>query len=149
MARIVNSKTSLSNSKLIDNIKFQRITEVEQKYSPFELQLKISHLKKELDQLLVDIDKQGKVLAKNMTLKDLKKYRSLISSFIKKATEEMYNLKILNGDYFNPHKQYLVIEKIDEQLEEITQNLLEEEKDNLFILDKINYIKGLLINIAI
>ncbi|SHK03334.1 hypothetical protein SAMN02745227_01342 [Anaerobranca californiensis DSM 14826] len=149
MARIVNSKTSPSNSKLIDNIKFQRITDVEQKHSPFELQFKISHLKKELDQLLVDIDKQGQVLTKTMTLKDLKKYRSLISAFIKKATEEMYNLKILNGDYFNPHKQYIVIEKIDEQLEEITQNLLNEEKDNLFILDKINYIKGLLLNIAI
>lgn len=148
MARIVNSKTSPSNSKLIDNIKFSK-TNVEQKHSPFELQFKISHLKKELDQLLVDIDKQGHVLTKTMTLKDLKKYRSLISAFIKKATEEMYNLKILNGDYFNPHKQYIVIEKIDEQLEEITQNLLNEEKDNLFILDKINYIKGLLLNIAI
>ncbi len=149
MARISGSKNSLSNPRLIDSVRLSRSSEIEQKQSPFELQLKISHVKSELDQLLVDIDKQGKALADQMTLKELKKYHNLIASYIKKATGEMYNLKTQNGDYYNPHKLYMTIEKIDEELEKITQDLLNNESENLYILDKISYIKGLLLNIAI
>ncbi|QNO13705.1 YaaR family protein [Alkalicella caledoniensis] len=148
MARIVNSKNSMSNTRLIDNVRLNR-SGIDQKVSPFELQFKISHLKSELDQLLVDIDEQGKSLSEKMTLKDLKKYHSLIASYIKKATGEMYRLKSENGDYYNPHKIYMTIEKIDEELENITQNLLSTESDNLYVLDKINFIKGLLINIEV
>ena len=149
MARIISTKNSLNNQRLVDNIRQNRIQEVEQKQSPFEIQLKISHVKSELDQLLDDIDKQGRELVKSMNLKDLKKYRELISTYIKKATGEMYSLKIQNGDYYNPHKEYITVEKIDEELEKITANLMSDESDNLFVLDKINYIKGMLLNIAI
>lgn len=149
MARILSTKNSLNSQRPVDSIRHNRVNEIEQKQSPFEIQLKISHVKSELDQLLVDIDKQGKELIKSMNLKDLKKYRELISTYIKKATGEMYNLKIQNGDYYNPHKEYVTIEKIDEELDKITKNLLSDESDNLFILDRINYIKGMLLNIAI
>lgn len=149
MARIMSTKNSLNNQRLVDNIRQNRLLEVEQKHSPFELQLKLSHVKSELDQLLVDIDKQGKELVKNMTLKDLKNYRQLIANYIKKATGEMYSLKIENGDYYNPHKEYITIQKIDEELEKITANLLQEESNNLFVLDRINYIKGMLLNITV
>lgn len=149
MARILSTKNSLNSQRPVDSIRSSRVNEVEQKQSPFEIQLKISHVKSELDQLLVDIDKQGKELVRSMNVKDLKKYRELISTYINKATGEMYNLKIQNGDYYNPHKEYITIEKIDEELEKITANLLRDESDNLFILDRISYIKGMLLNIAI
>ena len=148
MARIVNSKNSMSKPRLIDNVRINR-TSSDLNVPPFELHMKISHVKSQLDQLLVDIDKQGKCLSQKMTLKDLKKYHGLIASYIKKATGEMYQLKSQNGDYYNPHKMYITIEKIDAELENLTQNLLNDESNNLYILDKINYIKGLLLNIEV
>ena len=45
------------------------------------------------------------------------------------------------------HRVYGIIRLVDENLDELAQELLKEEKDNLSILDKIGTIEGLLLDI--
>ncbi|WP_353894214.1 YaaR family protein [Proteinivorax hydrogeniformans] len=150
MARISHTKHKpAGGTKLTSLIKTNHKTTTTQNVSDFDLQFKISSVKEQLDQILDDIDQQGQTLSKSMTLDHLKKYHNLVASYIKKATNEMYELKIRSGEYYNPHKLYITVDNIDKELENITNEMLNSEKDRMYILDKINYIKGLLINISV
>ncbi|WP_350342628.1 YaaR family protein [Proteinivorax tanatarense] len=150
MARISNTKHKpASSSKLTSLIKTPPKKDVPNEINEFDLQFKISSVKAQLDQILSDIDEQGRTLSKSMTLDHLREYHSLVATYIKKATSEMYELKIQNGEYYNPHKLYITVDKIDTELENITSEMLNTEKDRMYILEKIDYIKGLLLNISV
>ena len=46
------------------------------------------------------------------------------------------------------HRVYGIIRQVDKNLDELAEELLKEEKDNLAILNKIDDIRGMLIDIS-
>lgn len=103
---------------------------------------------RELEKLFIDVEKQGRVLAETMNIKDMKKYRDLIQKFIDYAVKEMYQMNEQHGwDRRGRHKIYLMIETVNKEFENLTSMLLTDQKDGIAVLAKIDEIRGLLIDI--
>jgi uncharacterized protein YaaR (DUF327 family) len=101
-----------------------------------------------LDNLLVEIDKQGRRLNSVQTLKDLQLYKKLIKDFVKEAVE--FGMELSHNKNWNQHGQarsYTLVKQIDEQLMDLTNQIISSEKKQIDILKKIGEINGLLINL--
>lgn len=106
--------------------------------------------KQKLTFLLKEIDEQGEKLSKHIDIRDIKRYRKLISEFLYEAVNHSHKFQKENIlDRRGRHRVYGVINKINQELEELTQEVLKEEKDNINILQKIDEIRGLLLDIII
>ncbi|MCF6095143.1 YaaR family protein [Microaerobacter geothermalis] len=103
-----------------------------------------------LDQLLKNIESQGKILANSRTVKDLMIYKSLVKKFVKDAVNSGLFLKKEQGwDLRGRGKMFTTIKKIDEQLLQLTEEVLAKEKKGIDLLERIGDIKGLLLNLYI
>ncbi|MCK8824501.1 YaaR family protein [Fuchsiella alkaliacetigena] len=107
-------------------------------------------VKDKLDELLSLIDEQGEKLAKNRTFNELVKYKKMVQQFIKETVEQMYNIKEEYGGHRSgQHKVYTLVEKVDQSLEELTDLVLSEQADQLEILDRLDEIRGILVDFYI
>jgi len=102
----------------------------------------------ELQKLLADIEEAGERLASSRNFRDLTKYKSLIKNFIKEAVDmglAMENSTTWDG--YGQTRTLKIVKEIDEKLIQLTDELLEKEKENIHILGLLGEIKGLLINL--
>ncbi|MGM0471061.1 MAG: YaaR family protein [Bacillota bacterium] len=107
-----------------------------------------SNIKERLDQLLADIDQQGQKLGHQRTFKELVRYKNMVKQFMKEAVDQMYEVKEEYSGYRSGnHKVYNLVEKVDESLEELTDLVLSEQEAQLEILDRLDEIKGMLVDI--
>ncbi len=98
--------------------------------------------------LLEEITMQGNRLSKRMDVKDMKKYRSLVKEFMNEVITHSHEFSRENFlDRRGRHRVYGIIKLVDETLDELAQELVKEEKDHLAILNKIDEIRGLLLDI--
>jgi uncharacterized protein len=98
-----------------------------------------------LSRLMSDIEKQGEHLSKNMDIKELKNYKKLIAEFMDEVVNN--SLKFSKQSHFDRrgrHKVYALVKKVNAKVEELSREVLKEEKDNIKILDSIGSIKGML-----
>ncbi|HBY72203.1 MAG TPA: DUF327 domain-containing protein, partial [Lachnospiraceae bacterium] len=87
-------------------------------------------------------------LAKRMDLTDMKCYRELIRGFLNEIVNRSHKFSRENFlDRKGRHRVYTMIKLVDQNLDELAAELIKEEKDNLVILDKIDEIRGLLLDI--
>lgn len=100
-----------------------------------------------LNRLMNDIEKQGEHLARSMDIRELKKYKKLISEFMNEVVNN--SLKFSKQSHFDRrgrHKVYALVKKINAKVEELSREFLKEEKDNIKILESIGNIKGMLLD---
>ena len=99
--------------------------------------------------LLVDkIQDQGKKLEKKADIRDLKIYKQLISEFLDEAVSNSHLFSKRNFlDRRGRHRVYAVIKKINEELIELTNEVLKAESDNIKILQKLDDIRGLIMDL--
>ena len=105
-------------------------------------------LQEKLAGLIDDITKEGKKISKHMDVRDMQRYRGLIKEFLNEVVTHSHVFQRENFlDRRGRHRVYGMIKAIDDNLDELTELLLQEEKDNLAILGKIDEIRGLLLDI--
>lgn len=98
--------------------------------------------------IIAEITDQGKRIGKKTDVRDMKKYRELIKTFLNEVVYRSHKFSRENFlDRRGRHRVYGIIKLIDENLDELAEELLKDEKDNLNILDKIDEIRGLLLDI--
>lgn len=103
-----------------------------------------------LSRLLEQITEQGELIARRREINDVRKYRSLVSDFLDEAMRSTYRTDREGSfDSRGRFKEYSVVRKINEELESLTQQTLDDQKDNLTILDQLGTIRGLLIDLMI
>ncbi|GEL78279.1 YaaR family protein [Tenuibacillus multivorans] len=102
----------------------------------------------ELNRLLGNLSAQGEKVAKFRSFKDLARYKKMVQQFIEEAVQ--YGLELeqsrswsMNGD----NRKLMLVKQIDEKLVQLTDDVLDQEKPSLDILDVIGEIKGLLLNL--
>lgn len=101
-----------------------------------------------LNTLMEDITMQGKKIAKRMDVKDMKKYRGLIKDFMNEIVNRSHMFSRENFlDRRGRHRVYGIIKLMDQNLDELAQELVKDEKDNISILSRIDEIRGLLLDI--
>ena len=105
-------------------------------------------LQARLTALMEEITMQGKRLGKRRDVKDMKRYRALIKDFMNEVVSRSHNFSRENFlDRKGRHRVYGIIRLIDQNLDDLAQELMKDEKDNLLILSKIGEIEGLLLDI--
>ncbi|MEE3393271.1 MAG: YaaR family protein [Lachnospiraceae bacterium] len=107
-----------------------------------------NELKAALSNMVKDITQQGDKLARRMDLEDMKKYRSMIKDFLNEVVNRSHEFTRENFlDRKGRHRVYGMIKQVNDNLDELMQEVLKEEKDHIKILSKIGEINGLLLDI--
>ena len=120
-----------------DSFKFTLLSNIEEA----DLQAKVGAL-------LNEISEQGKKISKHTDVRDMKRYRELIKSFLNEVVYRSHKFSRENFlDRRGRHRVYGIVRLIDENLDELAEELLKEEKDNIMILSKVGEIRGLLLDI--
>lgn len=129
--------TSRQTKATDDSFKFTLLSNIEEA----DLQAKVGAL-------LNEISEQGKKISKHTDVRDMKRYRELIKSFLNEVVYRSHKFSRENFlDRRGRHRVYGIVRLIDENLDELAEELLKEEKDNIMILSKVGEIRGLLLDI--
>ena len=107
-----------------------------------------AELQARLQKLMEEITMQGERLSKRRDVKDMRHYRGLVKEFMNEVVTHSHSFSRENFlDRKGRHRVYGIIRLIDENLDQLAQELMKDEKDNLAILNKIGEIQGLLLDI--
>ena len=102
----------------------------------------------QLTRLLGDISAAGDRVARSRNLRELTRFKMLVERFLQEAVD--YGLEMKQShtwNRFGEGRRLKIVETVDEHLVELAQDILNEEKETIDLLDKIGEIKGLLINL--
>jgi uncharacterized protein YaaR (DUF327 family) len=101
-----------------------------------------------LNKVLRQLDDLGGQLVKSFSLFDLKNYKDLLRHFLKETQGKVYVMRQQVGwSRFGKSKLYQRIERINLELDELTKITLNQQKDPLKMLNKLDEIRGLLVDL--
>lgn len=119
----------------------------------FQSQLKRAegqNIEERINLLVQGIVEQGEKLSKRTDIRELKKYKKLISEFL---DETIGNSRKFSKESFldrrGRYKVFATVKKINEELDGLTRDVLSEEKDNIKILQRLDDIRGLILDIIL
>lgn len=139
-------------NQVTQNLPVEQTKQIEQADGSFKFTLashiEESELQARLSTLMESITMEGEKLSKRRDIKDMKHYRGLIKEFLNEVVTHSHSFSRENYlDRRGRHRVYGIIRLIDENLDQLAQELMKDEKDNLAILNKIGEIRGLLLDI--
>ena len=100
--------------------------------------------------LVSQIEEQGRKLSQKIDVAELKVYKRLISDFLDEVLHHSHIFsKDSHLDRRGRYKVYATVKKINEELDELTKEVLNAEKDNIRILQRIEDIRGLVLDLML
>lgn len=103
---------------------------------------------KYINELFIEIDKQGGKLAKSFNINELKLYKRLLSEFLNAAVGSSYMYeKEHHFERGGRRTIHSVIKKVNEEVEALMRQVVSGEQGNIDILKRIDEIRGLLLNV--
>lgn len=101
-----------------------------------------------LSSMMQEITRQGDRISKKMDVRDMKKYRVLIKEFMNEVVSRSHKFSRENFlDRKGRHRVYGIIRQVDDTLDELARELVKDEKDHIAVLNKIDEIRGLILDI--
>ncbi len=139
-------------SELLTSTQVEQVRQINPSDETFKFSLISSIMEKEVQErvaeLMGSITEQGKKLGKKTDIRDMKRYRELIKSFLNEVVYRSHKFSRENYlDRRGRHRVYGIVRLIDENLDKLAEELLKDEKDNISILSTIDEIRGLLLDI--
>lgn len=102
-----------------------------------------------ISDLLDKIALQAQKLTNKVDISELKMYKRLVSAFLDEAVNNSHKFTKENKlDRRGRNRVYAIVKMVNDNLESLTQEVLKEEKDNLAILNRLDDIRGLLMDIS-
>ncbi|MGL5353768.1 MAG: YaaR family protein [Clostridium sp.] len=99
----------------------------------------------QLKKMIEDINKRGNRLVVTKTYGDVIAYKKMIKEYLQSILKFMYDTK--KDVSFWQTQYFVTIDTIDEKLQELTESLLSEERENLNVAATIDEIQGLIVDI--
>lgn len=99
----------------------------------------------QLKEMFDNIKKRGNRLAVTKCYSDVHAYKKLIKDYLLSVYNYMFNVK--KDISFWQTQYYITVESIDEKLEQLTEMLIQEQRENLNIANTIDEIAGLMVDI--
>lgn len=110
--------------------------------------LETANYEEKIKVLADKINSQGKKLEKKADIRDLQIYKKLIAEFLDEAVTHSHSFtKKSFLDRRGRHRVFAIIKKINEELIELTNEVLRSEQDNISILKKLDDIRGLILDL--
>lgn len=102
----------------------------------------------QITRLLGDISTAGDRIARSRNLREMARFKMLVRRFLKESVDAGLELKQSHTwNQYGEGRRLKIVKTIDEKLIELAEDLLDEEKTAIELLEKIGEIKGLLINL--
>lgn len=99
----------------------------------------------ELKKMADNIKKKGNRLVLTKTYADVKIYKKLIKEYLESVLRYMYDTK--KDISFWQTQYFVTVDTVDEKLEELTNAILGDEKENINVAATIDEIEGLIVDI--
>jgi uncharacterized protein YaaR (DUF327 family) len=99
----------------------------------------------QLNKMIEDIKKRGTRLITTKTYVDVIMYKKMIKEYLESILKFMYETK--KDISFWQTQYFITVDTVDLKLEELTQALLIDEKDNINIAATIDEIQGMIVDI--
>ena len=111
-------------------------------------QIEEAGLQERLTLMMEDIVQQGKRIGKRRDIRDMKQYRGMIQEFMNEVVTRSHKFSSENFlDRRGRHRVYGIIKLVNKNLDELAAELIKDEQDTISILEKIDEIRGLLLDI--
>lgn len=142
----VNLTSSTVNTNLKDNhkIKKSQAGAFSDTLGGFEKE----NEKQQLEKKLKDINEKGKNVKDKMELPELVEYKQMIKDFLEYTVK--YSYKYSKETKFGKDGSYKVmgiVQKVNDEMELLTEELVVSQKDKLKIVEKISGIQGMLMDL--
>lgn len=106
--------------------------------------------REQLKQMLQEIEKKGKQLVESRTVEVMLEYKEMIKGFVDQAVN--FGLKVEERRALSRSgrsRMMKVVALVDEKLVELTDMILDQEKPQIKLLEKIGQLQGLLVNLFV
>lgn len=134
----LKSLKPLEDKKIEQDFKFTLLSKIEE-----------TELQEKLGTMIEEISEQGNKIAEHMDIRDMKQYRTMISEFMNEVVAHSHEFSRENFlDKRGRHRVYGIVKQVNKVVDDLAQELIENEKNHLSILEKVGEIKGLLLDIA-
>jgi uncharacterized protein YaaR (DUF327 family) len=101
-----------------------------------------------LEELLDEVHQSGEKLVQSQSLENIKRYRQAVSGFLKFVVGKMLKLEEqTSGGNILRRKRFTQVKIVDGKLESLVQAVLGNQGKQLDVLERINEIRGLLIDL--
>ncbi|MBY2476821.1 YaaR family protein [Clostridioides difficile] len=127
-SRNIEVKKTKENNKFSDSLNF----------------VKQSSSLEDIKRNLESVKKAGERLVLTQNYGDISRYKNAVKEYLKSVVDNMYSLD--KNSSFWEHQYYKNVKIVDNKLEEMTSELLSEEKENIDIVSTVDMIQGLLID---
>ena len=98
--------------------------------------------------LLEQIDAQSSILKNSATPQGIKRYRQLVAAFMKEALGDSYQLtQECHWDRSGNRKTFVTVKRINQDLEELVDSVVNQEKKQIDRVAKLDEIRGLLLDL--
>ncbi len=105
-------------------------------------------LQEKLSSLLSDINAQSKEIEKRFDLGEVVKYKKLVKEFLNLTVNNSHKFSKDNFlDRRGRHRVLSIVRQVDDELEGLTKDFLKKEKDKLKIINRLDGIRGMLLDI--
>lgn len=99
-------------------------------------------------ELIARIQEQGEVVIKRADMRELQKYRRMVTELMEEAVSGAFAFqKSGRFDARGRHRVFAIVKKVNGRLDDLTQQMLSDQKDNLEMLDAIDDIRGLMVDL--
>ncbi|KNY27164.1 YaaR family protein [Pseudobacteroides cellulosolvens] len=111
-------------------------------------QAEVSNFDERVRNMFNKIAEQGDKLAKKIDIREFKIYKAMISEFLDEIVNNSHKFSKKSFlDRRGRYKVYAVIKRINEELDLLAKEFLNGEKDNIQILQRLDDIRGLILDI--
>ena len=101
-----------------------------------------------LGEMHLKIMEQGHIMGRRCDLLQLKRYKEMVAEFMYEAVRFAYEFKKQSTlDARGRHRMYALIKRINQKLEELTQQMLSGEADNLAVMAAVDELRGMLLDL--
>jgi uncharacterized protein YaaR (DUF327 family) len=101
-----------------------------------------------LEELLDEVHQSGDMLADSQSMANIKRYRQAVSAFLAYVVGNMLTLEEqTSGGNILRRKRFTQVKIIDNKLESLVQAVLRNQGKQLDVLERVNEIRGLLIDL--
>ena len=105
---------------------------------------------KQIEEIVNGIVSQGDKLGKKFDIRELMAYKKMIAEFLELALGKSRKFTKQNLlDRRGRHKVYALIKKINDELCQLTEDVISGEKENIDILRRLDDIRGLILDIML
>ncbi|UCF97958.1 MAG: DUF327 family protein [Spirochaetaceae bacterium] len=101
-----------------------------------------------LEELLDEVHQSGEMLIENQSMNNIKRYRQAVTAFLDYVVSKMLTVEEqTSGGNILRRKRFTQVKIIDNKLERLVGSVLQNQGKQLDLLDRVNEIRGLLIDL--